>query len=80
MRAFLNQLRFDRGCHARHGRAMLETTETPRNVLVAALFCAIIGIIVYAGLDSGTTGQKPRGALVGAKMPAIHDDARGFLP
>lgn len=30
-------------------RAMHETHETPRNVLVAALFCAIIGIITYAG-------------------------------
>lgn len=58
---------------------MHETHETPRNVLVAALFCAIIGIIVYAGLDSGMTGQKAR-VLVGAKMPAIHDDGRGFLP
>jgi hypothetical protein len=28
---------------------MPEINETPRNVLVAALFCAIIGIITYAG-------------------------------
>ena len=49
MRAFLNQLRFDRRFAAPHSRAMPETRETPRKVLVTALFCAIIGIITYAG-------------------------------
>jgi len=32
---------------------MHETHETPRSVLVAALFCAIIGIITYAGFMHG---------------------------
>jgi hypothetical protein len=72
----LNQWRFDRRFRARHGRAMHEINETPRNVLVAALFCAIIGIIVYAGLDSGMAGPKAKGRLAGSKIPAIRDEAR----
>lgn len=32
---------------------MHETNDSPRNVLVAALFCAIIGIITYAGFTQG---------------------------
>jgi hypothetical protein len=28
---------------------MTQINETPRDVLVAALFCTIIGIITYAG-------------------------------
>ena len=32
---------------------MHETNDSPRNVLVAALFCAIIGLIVYAGFVQG---------------------------
>jgi hypothetical protein len=32
---------------------MHETHDSPRNVLVAVLFCAIIGIITYAGVMQG---------------------------
>ena len=32
---------------------MPETHDRPRNVLVAALFCAIIAIITYAGFMQG---------------------------
>ena len=32
---------------------MHETHDSPRNVLAAVLFCAIIGIITYAGLMQG---------------------------
>jgi hypothetical protein len=47
----LNQLRFDRGCRAPHNSAMHEINETPtpNAGLVAAVFCAIIGLIAYAG-------------------------------
>jgi hypothetical protein len=45
----LNRLRFERGVRARHGRAMHETHDKPNGGLIAALFCAIIGMIVYAG-------------------------------
>jgi len=59
---------------------MIETRETPRNVLVAAIFCAIIGIITYAGFDTGTAGHKARGFPAGLKMPAIRDEAQRFMP
>jgi hypothetical protein len=59
---------------------MHEINETPRNVLVAALFCAIIGIIVYAGFDSSANGQKARSLLFRPGIAAIHDDARQVLP
>jgi hypothetical protein len=47
----LNQLRFDRGCRAPHNSAMHEINESPapNAGLVAAVFCAIIGLIAYAG-------------------------------
>ncbi len=59
---------------------MPDTTETARNMLVAALFCTIIGIIAFAGYGSGLAGQKARGLLAGSKIPVILDEARGFLP
>ncbi|MDO8876078.1 MAG: hypothetical protein Q8M24_02560 [Pseudolabrys sp.] len=37
---------------------MLETNETPRDVLIAAIFCAIIGIITYAGFLQGGFGNS----------------------
>ena len=37
---------------------MVETSETPRNVLIAAIFCAIIGIISYAGFVQGGFGNS----------------------
>jgi hypothetical protein len=47
----LNQLRFDRDGRAPHNSAMREINETPtpNAGLVAAVFCAIIGLIAYAG-------------------------------
>ncbi len=59
---------------------MSDTTETPRNVLIAALFCAIIGIIVYAGFGPSATGQKAQSLLFRPGIAAIHDDARQVLP
>ncbi len=59
---------------------MPDATETPRNLLVAALFCTIIGIIAFAGFGSGLAGQKARSLLAGSKVPVLLDDARGFLP
>jgi hypothetical protein len=47
--ALLIQLRFDRGTLAPHTRPMDEIDETTRNGLVAVVFCAIIGLIAYAG-------------------------------
>jgi hypothetical protein len=45
----LNQLRFDCGRWARHGRRMQDAPEGPRNLLVIAIFSTIIGLISYAG-------------------------------
>jgi hypothetical protein len=45
----LNQLRFDRAIRAPHSHPMDEINESPRNVLIAAVFWAIIGLIAYAG-------------------------------
>ncbi len=59
---------------------MHEINETPRNVLVAALFCAIVGIIVYAGFGPSATGQKAQSLQFRPGIVAIHDDARQVLP
>jgi hypothetical protein len=36
-------------CDGPHSPAMHELNDTPRAELVAAVFCAIIGLITYAG-------------------------------
>ena len=58
---------------------MHEIHETPRTVVVAVLFCTIIGIIAYAAFGSGMAGHKAQ-ALLAASKPEVHDDAGGLLP
>jgi len=49
-RRFLNQMRFDMRMRVSHGATMHEINDSPPRIdLVAIVFCAIIGLIVYAG-------------------------------
>jgi len=45
----LNQIGFAPGCGIPHGRVMDESNAAPNTLLVAAVFCAIIVLIAYAG-------------------------------
>jgi hypothetical protein len=44
----LNQMQFEAGGWLPHSRAMDELNQAPQFLLVAAVFCAIIGLIGYA--------------------------------
>jgi hypothetical protein len=46
----LNQLRFDRRSQKPHNARMHEAEDRSKKVLIGAVFCAIIGLIVLAGL------------------------------
>ena len=45
----LIQVGFDCRLHAPHSLRMQELNDSPRRVLVAAVFWTIVGLIVYAG-------------------------------
>jgi hypothetical protein len=71
----LIQLRFDTRLSAPHSQPMDEINQNPRTVLIAAVFCAIIGLIAYAGsfhrgwAGSAITSDFRHAVTAGQKAP-----------
>ena len=69
-------------CAPRIVRRMHELNEQPRSVLIAAVFCAIIGLIAYAGyLQRGwartsMTDTIHRAVMAGQRAPTAAREER----